>query len=178
VTRRFHPRFDSLDPFTSGRIEFAPGKLRFGLQTYQTADIASFRIESGERSGLLGSICACTLFLCLAAIMMQAIVGQILPYRTLIGVATLAFVALASMQDAWLERGHGFFKLFLTLKSSSGDVMVFATSQSVEVEQVSWRLAEALDEHAEPSQKTESALNSQSEPRTRLEPATRGRVMV
>jgi hypothetical protein len=124
-----------------------PARLRFGVRSYAPADIASFRVESGEKAGLLGNVCACTLFLCLAALMMQAIVGQVFPYRTLIGVATLALVGLASVQDTWFERGNGFFRLFVTLHSTPGEVMVFATSERGEVTEVADRLAKTLDLH-------------------------------
>lgn len=142
---RFAPR----DPFGSGRVELTAACLRFGNRSIAPGDVVSFRIGSGERSGFLGNILGVIVFLSLAALFLSAIVGHLLPYRSLIAVATLVSVALASCQDTWLERGSGFYELFVRLRTGRGDaagedVMVFASSERREMEAVANRLAEIL----------------------------------
>jgi Family of unknown function (DUF6232) len=134
-------RFSQLDPFSSGRVQIDGEILRFGKRSFARDEIASYRIESGEKSSFIGNICAFSIFLCLAALIMQAIVGQIFPPRTLIGVITLGCVGLASVQDTWRERGDGFYSLFVTAKDTPGEILVFATSERDEVEQVAARIA-------------------------------------
>jgi Family of unknown function (DUF6232) len=134
-------RFGQLDPFSSGRVVINGDTLRFGKRSFAAGEIASYRIESGEKSSFIGNICAFSIFLCLAALIMQAMVGQIFPPRTLIGVITLGCVGLASVQDTWRERGDGFYSLFVTANGAPDEILVFATSEREEVEQVAARVA-------------------------------------
>ena len=137
-------RYVRLDAFTSGRVDIGGQMLRFGRRSFARDEIVSYRIESGEKSSFIGNICAFSIFLCLAALIMEAIVGQIFPPRTLIGVVTLGSVGLASVQDTWRERGDGFFSLFVTTRTSATEVLVFATSDRAEIEQVAARLAQVI----------------------------------
>lgn len=117
--------------------------LRFGRRTLATEDVAGVRIDAGERSGLIGNICGLAVFLGIAAMLMSLIVGQLLPPRTLIGVITLGCVGLFCSQDAWLERGTGFYRLWV--RTTDGrEEMVFATSVREEIDLVWSQLAAVL----------------------------------
>lgn len=142
VSRR--GRYNRLDPFSSGRVTIGPEGVRFGQRHFAPGEILVLRIESEEKSAFIGNICAFAIFLGLASMILQAIVGQIFPYRTLIGVVTLGCVGLASMQDTWWERGSGFFSLFVTTAASAEEILVFATSDRQEIEQVAVELARVL----------------------------------
>lgn len=132
-----------LDPISSGRVALSASTLRFGRRTLATADVAGVRIDSGERSGLIGNICGLAVFLGIAAVLMSLIVGQVLPGRTLIGVVTLGCVGLFCSQDAWLERGTGFYRLWMRTKDGREE-MVFATSVRGEIDMVWSQLATVL----------------------------------
>ena len=137
-----------LDPTRSGRVRIEADGLRFGTRTFHPADVVSFRIESAEQASLLGNICGFVVFTGLAALILEAIVGQIFPPRTLIAVVALGLVGVACVEDTWRSRGNGFYRLFLTARSGPGEpareVMVFATSVRQEVEHVADRLSQAL----------------------------------
>ena len=149
MNRSTSPRFEASDPFKTGRLDFTAAHLRFGKRSFAPGDIVAYRIGSGERSGFFGNLCAVVVFVCLAALILSAIVGEILPHRTLIGVATLAMVGLASCQDAWFERGSGFYELFVRLRTAPGlpvtqEIMVFASSERNEIVTVAQRLEQAV----------------------------------
>ena len=133
-----------LDPFTSGRVVIDEARLTFGRRTFAPGDIKSARIESTEKSSFLGSIMGFCVFLGIAAVIMEFIVAQVFPWRTLIGVVTLGSVGLASLQDTWIERGDGFFSLYIDTGEVTGEIMVFATSDRGEMDKVSARLIEIL----------------------------------
>ena len=137
-----------LDPVRSGRFRINGGSLRVGTRTYALADVVSYRVDSDERASFLGTICAFVVFMGLATFILDMIVGQIFPFRAMIGVATLGFVGLASIQDIFRERGSGFYRLYLTFAAGPGqgarDVLVFATSVRPEIESVGQHLATVL----------------------------------
>lgn len=149
MNRVVSSRFASSDPFLTGRLEMNRTLVRFGNRSFAPADIVSFRVESEEKASFLGSVCGFALFLALGALLLEAIVAQVFPYRTLVGAVSLGAVGFASLQDSWRERGDGFFRLFVSLRGAPDDVMVFATSERHEVVKAVGRLAEVLNEVAQ-----------------------------
>lgn len=143
IGHRAHPV--GADPFRSGRVAVADGTIRFGQTTIPLASIRSHRIVGEEKSGLIGSICGFAVFLCIAALILEAIVGQIFPPRTLIGVATLGCVGLASVQDTWRETGTGFYRLMLKTDAHPGEIMVYASPMASEIGHVREGLVQAIE---------------------------------
>jgi hypothetical protein len=132
------------DALSSGRVVITPERLTFGRKQFLAGDIVGLRIETGEKASLVGNICAGVIFLGIAGLIMGAIVGQIFPDRAINGVITLGCVGLASIQDSWGNRGHGFYTL-LARTALQGEQMVFATPDRGEMVAVWSRLADVLD---------------------------------
>lgn len=141
--RSANSAYTRLDPFSSGRVALSPTSLKFGSRILPTAAVTGVRIEAGERSTLLGNVCGVSVFTGLAALILAGCVIQVLPYRTLIAAIALGGVGLACLQDAWGERGNGFYRLMLRSGDGPED-MVFATSDAREIQDVWSRLAAVL----------------------------------
>jgi hypothetical protein len=123
------------------RIAVADGVISFGERSFTLAHIRSFRIEKAEKSGLVGSIVSFSLFVLLASVLAELVVAQVAEPKFLMGAAVMALAGLVGLQDGWLERGTGYYRLMVV--TSSGEAEAFASSEAAEVEAAAQQLAAA-----------------------------------
>jgi hypothetical protein len=125
------------------------GRIRIGERSIDPGEVTGVSIVGEEKAGLLGNFAGFGAFLLGGCLIVSLIAACLLQPKFLIGAAVLAIVGLMSLQDSWLERGTGFYRLLLV--TPDGLIEAYATSDCAEIAAVARVIESAIGARRSPA---------------------------